>query len=385
MVGSGPDNMLLSICVPTYNRPNCIAAILENYEQVIVSSNLQDEVEVCITDNGFDNDATEKLVSDFLKTARAKIRYVRHKSNIGYDNNVLAALGLGTGQYLHLVADKDLYSKESLINIVSRLKAQTPDSACIVSYNLPFMPSLGSLPDTLDGPDLLYEQAFSPRGNKLGFFVGLCWYLIKRSDFERFREETLPNPKLYYAMIMHTPLALYAFCKSKKILIFKNDFRGIPPTVPLETTTFSYPSDTAKIYYDYYYKTVKSCAECGFLQGRHFEQFKGGFYRFIMADLFKLRTRMYPELFSSERSKILPHLRPFEEDLIGAKRAFYFFWKYLVLHPSMPFHLVYRAFIFYKVKIRKQKRDDYHEFYSKRLADKGKFVSISELEVKPKK
>ncbi len=377
--------MLLSICVPTYNRPNCIAAILENYEQAIVSSGLQGEVEVCITDNGFDNDATEKLVGAFLKKAKSKISYVRHKSNIGYDNNVLAALGMGTGEYLHLVADKDLYSKESLANMVSRLKEEKPDSACIVSYNLPFMPSLASLPDTLYGPDLLYREAFSPKGNKLGFFVGLCWYLIKREDFEQFKKELLPNPKLYFAMIMHTPLALYAFCKSKKILIFKHDFRGIPPTVPLETTTFSYPSDTAKIYYDYYSKTVKSCAECGFLEQRHFERFKQGFYWFIIADLFKLRTRMYPELFASERSKILPHLQPFEEDLIGPKRAFYFLWKHLVLHPAVPLHLVYRAFIFYKVKIRGQKRDDYHEFYAKRRSDKGKFVSISELEVKPKK
>lgn len=109
------ENNLVSICVPTYNRSNLIAQLLDS----ILSQTYQ-EFEIIITDNS-DNTETEKLIFDRYSDHRVK--YFKNEKNIGMGGNTLKALSKVTGAYFTFTPDDDVWiDQEKLQKQVDALK-----------------------------------------------------------------------------------------------------------------------------------------------------------------------------------------------------------------------------------------------------------------------
>ena len=68
--------MLLSVCIPTYNRAKSLANCL-NSIKIAQKFVCNTEVEVCISDNASD-DNTKEIVQRFQKDI--KIKYLRNKN-----------------------------------------------------------------------------------------------------------------------------------------------------------------------------------------------------------------------------------------------------------------------------------------------------------------
>ena len=75
----GNDNILFSICIPTYNEAkyltNVIASIVAEKEFI------DKKVEIIVTDNN-SNDGTDKLMTEYTNKY-ANIVYVKNSNNIG--------------------------------------------------------------------------------------------------------------------------------------------------------------------------------------------------------------------------------------------------------------------------------------------------------------
>ncbi len=100
--------MLISICIPTYNRAIVIEQVLEGF---INNSEFDDEVEIVISDNcSTDNtkDICEKYAAQYNN-----IKYFRNEKNIE-DSNFSKVLDLGSGEYLKLLNDWCYMDVESL-------------------------------------------------------------------------------------------------------------------------------------------------------------------------------------------------------------------------------------------------------------------------------
>ncbi len=95
--------MIISICIPTYNR----AALLENCLSSIISSTRGSniEFEVCISNNGSSDD-TESVVSRARK--HLNIVYEKQNYNIGIPRNFLRVVQLAKGDFVWLIGDDDL-------------------------------------------------------------------------------------------------------------------------------------------------------------------------------------------------------------------------------------------------------------------------------------
>ncbi len=113
--------MLISICIPQYNRCRTLLAVLETIRK-------QDhpEIEVIISDDASTDDS-EKLIPDYIraheKTSAARFRYIRNKKNRGYDANLRAALAAGEGEYLFILGNDDALPKDDTVSrLVSVLK-----------------------------------------------------------------------------------------------------------------------------------------------------------------------------------------------------------------------------------------------------------------------
>ena len=73
--------MLLSICIPTYNRPENLKNCLDSIAKQVCT-----DFEVCISDNASKVDIA-KTIQPYKK--KFKIRFKRNKKNLGFSMNVL--------------------------------------------------------------------------------------------------------------------------------------------------------------------------------------------------------------------------------------------------------------------------------------------------------
>ena len=107
--------MILSICIPSYNRLNCLDNCLNSI--LIASKNVNNfDFEVCVSDNNSANDPVE-IINKYKKNF--KIIYNRNKENLGFALNAIKTVKISTGKYAWLIGNDDLI----LPNTLSELKS----------------------------------------------------------------------------------------------------------------------------------------------------------------------------------------------------------------------------------------------------------------------
>ena len=100
--------ILLSICIPTYNR----ADILNNTLNSIISDiDFDYRIEIIISDNA-STDHTYEICKKFTKTY-SNIHYYKNNENI-FDKNFTKVLSYGSGLYLKLLNDSIVLKKGTL-------------------------------------------------------------------------------------------------------------------------------------------------------------------------------------------------------------------------------------------------------------------------------
>lgn len=105
----------VSICVPTYNRPNLLPDLLSS----ILRQTYQN-FEIIITDNS-DNLETQNLVTSMYSDVR--IKYYKNERNLGMGGNARKSFSYVSGEYFTFTPDDDIWidecKLEKQINILS--------------------------------------------------------------------------------------------------------------------------------------------------------------------------------------------------------------------------------------------------------------------------
>lgn len=96
--------MLLSICIPNYNRSkylnNCLNSIL------LAKSFSSLKFEICISDNGSKENITS--VINHYKKKGLKINYNKNKKNLGFGANFYKVVKMAKGEFIWLIGNDDL-------------------------------------------------------------------------------------------------------------------------------------------------------------------------------------------------------------------------------------------------------------------------------------
>lgn len=108
---------ILSICIPTYNRKDCLIQCLES----IVHQSVFSDIEIAISDNA-SSDGTIEMMQEYIQKY-PNIRYSRNDENLGFDRNMLKVVALATGKYCLFIGDDDAFFPDSLANIVNILQS----------------------------------------------------------------------------------------------------------------------------------------------------------------------------------------------------------------------------------------------------------------------
>lgn len=112
--------MLLSICIPTFNREKYLK---ENIDEIIsqIVELPPNTVEICISDNA-STDSTKELIYYYVnKYPQLTIRYNLNNINLGADRNFIIAMQMATGSYSWLIGSDDVIVLDSINEILNYL------------------------------------------------------------------------------------------------------------------------------------------------------------------------------------------------------------------------------------------------------------------------
>ena len=109
------EQPLLSICVPTYNRPSLLRRTLNSLQ-----SNRRD-VEIIVTDNSNDS-RSEQVVKETLGYQVSPWRYHKNEPAVTPANNMNAGVRLARGKYIYILHDDDYLLPGGLLKMLEKIE-----------------------------------------------------------------------------------------------------------------------------------------------------------------------------------------------------------------------------------------------------------------------
>lgn len=124
--GRHGDNILLSICIPSYNRGK------KAYENVIhtLKSELDEEIEIISLNNANFNDFDE-YYEKINSVNDSRLSYFEFKENKYFHLSLLKVLELANGKYALLLSDEDLVNLKLLKNLINILNCKKENISLI--------------------------------------------------------------------------------------------------------------------------------------------------------------------------------------------------------------------------------------------------------------
>ena len=110
-------NKILSICIPTYNRIECLNNCLNSI--LIAKKNFNFNFEVCISDNGSEADV-HSLVKKYNQDL--EIIFNKNESNLGLGVNILKSVSLAKGEFVWILGNDDLLLPDTFFHLNRLLK-----------------------------------------------------------------------------------------------------------------------------------------------------------------------------------------------------------------------------------------------------------------------
>ena len=98
---AAPDTPLVSVGIPTYNRPEGARRTLN-----AIAAQTYQNLEIIVSDNASPDRRTEEAVADIV-ARDARVRFHRQATNLGPSGNFQFVLGQATGRYFMWAADDD--------------------------------------------------------------------------------------------------------------------------------------------------------------------------------------------------------------------------------------------------------------------------------------
>jgi glycosyltransferase involved in cell wall biosynthesis len=160
--------MLLSICIPTYNRPNHLVNCLNSI--FISKQKTNFKFEVCISDNGSRYNL-KKIISRFKN--KLNIKFHRNNTNQGYGLNLLKVISMAQGEFVWVIGDDDLLVPIALKKIKNLfLKNKDVDFFYINSFHLDskFLKNFPSPFNTNNLPRFMNKMSLKEKSQKMQFW-----------------------------------------------------------------------------------------------------------------------------------------------------------------------------------------------------------------------
>lgn len=114
---------LLSICIPNYNRLNCLKELVGSIIEQINKFRLEEYIEICVSDDHSIENPDDYMIQIQQQYPHIAICYQRNNKNMGMDYNFCKSVEISKGIYSWIMGNDDLLLENSLQNVVNKLKS----------------------------------------------------------------------------------------------------------------------------------------------------------------------------------------------------------------------------------------------------------------------
>ena len=187
---------LLSICIPSYNRPDELRNLLASIDGPSV------DIEIVICEDLAPKRLEVRAVANaFAETSAYSTYYHENTKNCGFDGNLRRLVECATGEYIMFMGDDDMFVPGALIKFIEFLK-QNRDKPYVlrtyISQNLDgqfeyfrYLPKTTSLPPGETTVAWLFKRS-----------VVICGFTISRVEALKYSTTDLDGTLLYQVYIM---------------------------------------------------------------------------------------------------------------------------------------------------------------------------------------
>lgn len=199
------SKVLLSFCIPTYNRPERISNLIEQ----IISFESK-EIEIVIGD---DNPLSNRTQDVLKKFTDSRIKYFRNKTNLGMDGNLIKIIYKASGEFIFIVMDDDDIEMKTIPWILKMIKKNKNITQ--------FCGALGDLRAGKNRCYYIYEDKFLSRGfeslNELLFYNHHGSGVVLRKNALDLKKaiKNMKNLYIYQNFIAQAMIAGDTLCTSK--------------------------------------------------------------------------------------------------------------------------------------------------------------------------
>lgn len=200
------ENILLSICIPTYNRGEILDKTIQGY---VTDQVFDERVELVISDN-CSTDNTRSIVEKYMRIYK-NIKYNCNDENI-IDANFIKVLSLGRGKYLKLMNDTVTLNSGVLKSMLDIIILNMKDLKPIFFYqNISF----------LNSNKILCCSTLNELVSNVSFYIGwITNFGVWREDFELLENKD----RLIHLHFIQTDLTIRLLNRNKCMIIYFADY-----------------------------------------------------------------------------------------------------------------------------------------------------------------
>lgn len=121
---------LISICIPSYNRPKELLRLLES-----VDNSIKEIIQIVICeDKAPKRDEVRDVVENYIKDTSYHVKYIENTENFGFDKNLRELIKQADGEYIMYMGDDDMFIPKALDKYIDFLKNNTQVGYVLRSY-----------------------------------------------------------------------------------------------------------------------------------------------------------------------------------------------------------------------------------------------------------
>jgi abequosyltransferase len=124
------NKFLISICIPSYNRPNEIGRLLDSIDTKYVS---KVQIVVC-EDNAPKRAQVREVVGNYKKSSKYALKYIENPQNYGHGRNMRECIRQADGEYIMFMGDDDMFIPEAFDVYISFVKKNRNMAYFLRSY-----------------------------------------------------------------------------------------------------------------------------------------------------------------------------------------------------------------------------------------------------------
>jgi glycosyltransferase involved in cell wall biosynthesis len=156
---------LVSILIPTYNRPGYFGLALES-----ALNQTYKNIEIIIGDDSTNNE-TEELVKKSYLNRYTNIKYYHNEKNIGQFDNDLKLYDMATGEFINFLMDDDLFEVNKIQKMMEYFIQDISKDVSLVTSHRKIIDDIGNSQEIFGGTDKIFKSDAIIDGVVLGDFM----------------------------------------------------------------------------------------------------------------------------------------------------------------------------------------------------------------------